>query len=379
VSEWEQLARIDSLLDLRRPSEAETAAREFLRHNPGSAQALVLLSRSLTDQDRPQGATNAAREAVLLEPDNPTAHLVHANALLIASKPGEAEAAARESVRLNPHSWATHYTLARTLRAGGQTPEAMKVAHESLALAPHNADIHNLIGLLLRGLGSVAEARRAYSEALRLDPGNVSALNNLASLESGRGKLTRAAGLLRSGLGNDPQHRLLRANHDLVWQLLVRRLWFALLAAGAVLGVELIAEVRYPVRLTTGLLLFTAYVVLTRRVVRNMPRGTRNPRQVWRACRATGRRPLLFLMLGSSVFFTMTFGPQEVAANSASFFFVAVYLLGILVVIGWFFKAITSLGNGASFWSDEGSHSTRDTLRRSGHRDPGGHSGRRTS
>jgi tetratricopeptide (TPR) repeat protein len=224
-----------------------------------------------------------------------------------------------------------------------------------------------MMGLLQRALGNDSEASRAYSEALRLDPGNVAALNNLASLESKRGKLARAAGLLRSGLGNDPQHRLLQANHDLVWQLLIRRLWFALLAAGAVLGGELIAEVSYPVRLTTGLVLCATYVLLTRRVIRNMPRGSRNPRQVWRACRATGRRPFLWLIIASCVFLTMTFGPQEVAANSASAFFVALYLLGILVVLGWFFRAITSLGSGASFWSDEGNRSTREAMRRSGH------------
>jgi len=77
-----------------------------------------------------------------------------------------------------------------------------------------------------------------------------------------------------------------------------------------------------------------------------MPRGSRNLRQVWKTFRAMGRLALVLLVAGSGVFFMMTFGPRQIASDSAIFFLGLLRILGIVFVIGAFLGAIKSLIKG---------------------------------
>ena len=275
TDETVDLVRARTLIGLRRYAEAEAALRTLLARDPNDAEVLRLLADVLGDLDRHDEQATVARRAVALDPDNVWGHQVLADALVHQRDHDGAVAAAERAVRLAPSLWSTHYTLGRALLVGRRprARDALTAANEAVRLAPHSSDAHNLAGICLSALTLHDEARQAYTEAIRLDPANALALNNLAALDADGGRLRAALQSLRSGLTTDPQKAVLHQNYDLILLKLIRRLWWALLVLGIALTVMAAAGSPYLARAATAAGLLGAYVYLTTRVTKELPRG----------------------------------------------------------------------------------------------------------
>ncbi|MGI5119414.1 tetratricopeptide repeat protein [Marinactinospora thermotolerans] len=198
--------RLSALVRLRRPEQAERAARELLAEAPDHPLALFALAwaqHTLGDLD---GAARSAQHLVTAHPDLPygygwyaallvDGHGHHAEALRYARHaaglapddpwalrvlalaamevPGcgeEALAAATEALRLDPDAPDGHDTLRAVHCSAGEWGKAVEAARAAVALAPGDPGLRFRLGQALLRLDRHAEAGEALLSALREAP-----------------------------------------------------------------------------------------------------------------------------------------------------------------------------------------------------------------
>jgi len=272
------LARAESLLELRRPGEAETELRQLLAADPSSGRVLRLLVLALLHQDRNDEAEEIAHRAVAADPTDEHGYRLVSVASVRTNKVDQARATAQAAVHLAPGMWATHYTLGMALRAGRRprTRDALDCANQAVRLAPHESAAHNLAGICLDELRLHAEARRAFAEALRLDPHSDSAMGNLTATQISDGKLVSATSMLASALSVAPQATQLHRTYDSLLYRLLLRVSIALVVLGVLLfGLtdDSVPSLVRGVTLAVGLAVCAA---LTSRILSRLPRGVRH-------------------------------------------------------------------------------------------------------
>lgn len=312
-----ELDHAETLLDLRRPQEAERRARAALAGDPTSGRALSTLVRALLAQERNEDAVHVARALVAAAPDAELSHRLLSVALRGQGDADAAVHAATRSVQLAPTGYLPHYALGLAYSAASRPQEALRAAEEAARLAPADAGPHILRGSAYADLGRRDDARRAYEHALALEPGNAVATNNLAALDMNRGRLGRALPLMTSALGSDPQSVLFQRNFDLLLLHLVQRLSRITLAFAVVLAALVALHAAAPVRAAVGVVLLVVDGALVGRVLRRLPRGTR--RALPRLLRATGfAHSLQFVLLtvASAAFLAMAFLPDSIARHA---------------------------------------------------------------
>jgi Flp pilus assembly protein TadD len=347
--DWRELQHAETLLDLRRPAEAEQRLRSVLAGDPENVGALLILARALHEQERDADAETAARRALSLDPENPQGYIQLCDILTTREDGAGALDAAQRAVDLGPHDWRAHYAVARALLAARRPRirEAYAAACRSVELAPHAASAHNLVGICLSGLGNEPGARQAYRNALSIDPTHTLAQNNLAASELDSGKLRRAAGMLRSAVGNDPQEKVLHQNLDAVLLLLGRRIMWSLFPAAIVLGILLATEAPWWSRALAGVAYAVAVALLVRDVLTHLPRGvSRWGRGIFKRARWQGKYLLGLLALLSVGVLLLAFAPYSIAVGAGIALGSVLRVLGIICVIGWVSLAAVNLVRG---------------------------------
>ncbi|WP_101784005.1 tetratricopeptide repeat protein [Nonomuraea indica] len=198
------IERARTLLQLRRPADAERELRGVLVQEPQNALAHAFLSVALTEQRRGQEAVAEAGEAVRLVPDFWLGHYVAGQALFRAGRLDEAVAALRTALRLNMSYAPIWEVLARVHLQRGEWSRTADAARRGLELDPEDSDLVSLLALALIGLGQAAAALDTAAQAIRLSPESA-----LAHLVRGRAALAlrrpgEAAGSFREVLRLDP-------------------------------------------------------------------------------------------------------------------------------------------------------------------------------
>jgi tetratricopeptide (TPR) repeat protein len=159
------LPEIQSLVEAGKLSEAETAARRYLKTNPNSGDAHYLLGYILFKQDRPklslaeyaEGARRRPPEAVDLE--------VIGSDYFLLEDYGNADKWLTQSVERNPRNALALYLLGRAKYNRKHFDEAVHYFTESLKLDPGNAKAEDNLGLAYEALGRTEEAMAAYRAA----------------------------------------------------------------------------------------------------------------------------------------------------------------------------------------------------------------------
>ncbi|MEU6428430.1 tetratricopeptide repeat protein [Microbispora sp. NPDC046973] len=178
------LERARTLLELRRPEEAERELRGLLAQDPQNVDGHAFLAVALAEQRRPAEAIDEATEAVRLAPDHWFPHYVAGQAYYRAGRPREAADAAGACLELAPEHAPAWELLARVHVHAEQWPRAADAARRGLALAPEDADLASLLAVALTMLGDAAGAQEAAARAVGLDPESA-----LAHLAYGRAQL----------------------------------------------------------------------------------------------------------------------------------------------------------------------------------------------
>ena len=108
---------------------------------------------------RPADAERAARDALAASPDDPYLHLLLAEALRRQDKLDAATASARTAVGLAPEHPAAHATLGLIEYQRDDYYAALDHLHEALRNAPDSADLHDYTAMTLLAIGRSRQAR----------------------------------------------------------------------------------------------------------------------------------------------------------------------------------------------------------------------------
>ncbi|MFI7129010.1 tetratricopeptide repeat protein [Nonomuraea sp. NPDC050153] len=209
----DSIQRAATLLQMRRPADAERELRGVLAEQPDHFTAHSLLGLALVQQGRTAEGVSEAEEGVRLAPDQSYPHYIAGQVYLRIQRPDLAVTAARTSLSHNPESASTWELLTRAHLRLGQHREAVGAAHRGLAIDPQDSDLVSLLALAHVELREVEPARAAAADAVRLDPESSTAhlAYGHAALVSGDAKTAAAAfrEVLRLDPGFDPARDLL--------------------------------------------------------------------------------------------------------------------------------------------------------------------------
>lgn len=209
----ESILRASTLLQMRRPADAERELRGVLALRPEHFTAHALLGLALVHQGRSAEAVSAAQEAVRLAPDQSYPHYIAGQVHLRTGRPDLAVAAVRVSLSHNPEDAAAWELLARAHLRLGEYRQVAEAARRGLAIDPQVSDLVSLLAMAHVKLGETQPARAAAEQAVRLDPESSTAhlVYGHAALAAGDARTAAEAfrEVLRLNPGFDPARDLL--------------------------------------------------------------------------------------------------------------------------------------------------------------------------
>ncbi|WP_433435635.1 tetratricopeptide repeat protein [Nonomuraea sp. CA-141351] len=213
VNPRESIQRAGTLLEMRRPADAERELRGVLAVRPDHFTAHSLLGLALVQQGKAAEAVSSAQEAVRLAPDQSYPHYMAGQVYLRIRRPDLAITSVRASLAHNPEQASAWELLARAHLMMGQYREVVDAARRGLAIDPQVSDLVSLLAVAHEKLGEAEEARAAAANAVQLDPESATAhlAYGRAALIAGDPRTAAEAfrEVLRLDPGFDPARELL--------------------------------------------------------------------------------------------------------------------------------------------------------------------------
>ncbi|MEL7155767.1 MAG: tetratricopeptide repeat protein, partial [Actinomycetota bacterium] len=198
----DQLARIQSLLDLGRPEEAAQVAAEALTTDPDNAELLAARAEALVEFD-PKSALEPAQRAVTLAPDQP---LIMRSLLRVQWRAGKLQPALETADRLRTmapempeaHAWRSGVLVSQIAASNRRVPkkrdlaEAKASAERAIEVAPWWPSAHVMLGRVLLIDGRADDATAAAGTALQLDPNSAMAHELMGDIHQMQGNIREA-------------------------------------------------------------------------------------------------------------------------------------------------------------------------------------------
>jgi tetratricopeptide (TPR) repeat protein len=190
-----------------RPDEAVTVLESFLRLNPGSYRAQVRVAEIREAQERWDAAADAYGKAQSLNPRAPLTSR-RAVALLSAGRPAEARDAVQASLAANRtegNESILLYLLAESQRVLKELDAAQATAEKLLAANPGDSRGLHVLSLIQQDKGDMKAAERTLRGIIARDPLDANALNSLGYMYADRGeRLDEAVSLVQRALKVEP-------------------------------------------------------------------------------------------------------------------------------------------------------------------------------
>jgi tetratricopeptide (TPR) repeat protein len=170
----EATQRIEMLLSLHRPEEAERLTRERLTSDPDWAVGHSLLALCLLNARSPQvyDALSVASRGVALGPTIGYTHAILGCALSAVGDESASEREFQEGLRLDPADTFSRAQYAWSLYRRGKVQQALVLADEGRADAPDDPHLLELIAYAELELTDYYNARQTVSTALAAHPDN---------------------------------------------------------------------------------------------------------------------------------------------------------------------------------------------------------------
>ncbi|MEV0614530.1 tetratricopeptide repeat protein [Nonomuraea sp. NPDC050404] len=198
------IERARTLLQLRRPDDAERELRGLLAQEPENISGHALLGLALIQQGQVGDALEEAAEAVRLGPDQWSAHYLAAHVYYRAGRGEEGLTAARTALDLQPEHAPNWEVLARVHMLRGEWALMVEAALSGLRIEPEDCDLVCLASLAYSNLGDERQAFAAAAHAVRIDPESALAHFVLGRAALRFGDPRRAAESFREVLRLDP-------------------------------------------------------------------------------------------------------------------------------------------------------------------------------
>ncbi|WP_406674032.1 tetratricopeptide repeat protein [Nonomuraea sp. N2-4H] len=196
--------RARTLLQMRRPADAERELRGLLAQEPQHISGHALLGLALIEQRKVAEAVSEAEEAVRLAPDQWFTHYAAAQVFLRARDLDRAMAAVRAALDLEPQYAPAWEVLSRVHMLKGEWPLMAGAARQGLSIDPEDTDLVSLLALAHANAGEAEPARAAAAHAVRLDPESPAAHFVYGRVALRLGDARQAADSFREVLRLDP-------------------------------------------------------------------------------------------------------------------------------------------------------------------------------
>lgn len=307
-----------SLIELKRPAEAERVARDLLAREPSGVDAHRLLGCALDELGRSAEAEEVLRRGLALAPESDELLVTLAPVLSQLNKHDEARETALRAVHLAPLWWATHYTYAQ-VALGGRRPlvrDALAAAQRAVELAPNIAMAHNLLGLAWDAFNRPDQARESYQRALAIDPEHSTAMGNLAQLDSGTFRLKKAARGAAAAAALDPQSAHTREGVQLIAARLAWRATLIMIPAALLLLVMIKVEVGWPGRASVGVVMVVVATGLIHHSLGLLPSGLRSWRALFIDIEAQYGVRVIAAALAYAAVVVLAFAPDSLAQQA---------------------------------------------------------------
>lgn len=192
-------------LSEKNTDRAIEALDNYLKGQPGDAQAVRLLASAHMAQGRYARAAQLTQDALKLQ-DVPDLRTLLGMSLIGTGKMGDAVGELEAALRKDPGQVQAGSTLAMIYMNSGQLAKAIRVAEALVKQSPDNPALLNLLGTAKARSGDAASARAAFEQALKLDGTLAATQVNLARLEIDAKAYDSAAGRLNTVLRTDEKN-----------------------------------------------------------------------------------------------------------------------------------------------------------------------------
>ena len=188
---WESMVRVQlhrtlqqaaAALGQGKLSECEKLCHRVIEAEPGSVDALNLLSLVRKRSGDPTEAERLMKRALQLDPRRADIRANLGNLCVSLRRLDEAEAAYLGALETEPGFRPARIGLARLLLDLGRADDARAEAETLLRQDSTDAEALNVVGSALRETGSEEEAESAFRRALDIAPGYAIARHNLGAL-----------------------------------------------------------------------------------------------------------------------------------------------------------------------------------------------------
>ena len=199
------LGEAEALVQSQRYDEAESRAREVLRHQARNPRAHAVLASSLIIRERHEEALAHVESALRNDRANPRLHFM---AALCEGPLGRVEAAIasyRRALQYRPQYLEARVNLGYLLETAGRQAEAVECYRRVLEVQPREWFSLNRLGYCERVLGRPAEAASLLERALALRPDFALTANELALAYLELGRKPDAIAMFRRSVELEPQ------------------------------------------------------------------------------------------------------------------------------------------------------------------------------
>ena len=210
--ETDLLNKARAQLQMRKPDQALSFAREALSANPEDPQALNIAGVAAFQAGQHDEGLDLLRTAVAFAPRNAEAQTNLGNVLAALEQYTDAEAAYKNAIAADPSYAEASFNLGVLLEAEGRSQDALAAYERTLEISPGHTGAEQGKGNALKGLKRLDDAKAAYEAALARNPALPEARTNLAAVLQELGDFEGAAREAKRAFEADPD--LLEAEYN---------------------------------------------------------------------------------------------------------------------------------------------------------------------
>ncbi len=192
-NEKPRLAMARSLVEMKRPEEAMSAAHGALVAAPSSLDAALLLGDLYTKHNKHNEAAQLFEYASKTHPGSFDLAFELGKARVVLGRNAEAAASLRRAVELDPKHPLAKRILARTLESANKPDEALNAWRMVVADEPDDGVANQRIGVLCAKQGNHAEAAPALAKAHKAAPADKEIASALVASYEALGRFEDAA------------------------------------------------------------------------------------------------------------------------------------------------------------------------------------------
>ncbi len=179
-------------------------AHEWIRVQPGEAEAWLALGNAYDKPNQSKQAIEAYQQALRINPKYAKAWYNLGNVYEDTGQRRQAIDAYQQALSIHPEYAEAWYNLGLAFGKASQSKQAVEAFQQALRIDPEYAKAWNSIGVAYEHSGELTKAIEAYQQGLRINPEYAKAWSNLGDVYTQSDQSTKAIEAYKQALRIDP-------------------------------------------------------------------------------------------------------------------------------------------------------------------------------